>query len=54
MRKFRRPLFFAALSTLVIVAAVAAFFVPTAFALCLVAVATVVLGGGSVALARRF
>jgi hypothetical protein len=54
MRKHRHPLFFASLAALVLVAAVVAFFVPTTVALCLVAVAAVLLGVGGVALVRQF
>lgn len=53
MRKYRRSLVFAALAILVIVTAVVAFFVPTTFALCLVAVAAVLVAVGSAALARQ-
>jgi hypothetical protein len=53
MRKFRRPVLFASLAALVIVAAVVAFFVPTTVALSLVTVAAVLLAVGSVALARQ-
>ncbi|MHB8059751.1 MAG: hypothetical protein ACYDHO_02820 [Gaiellaceae bacterium] len=54
MRKYRRQLLFAALATLVILAAVGAFFVPTTVALCLVAVAIVLVAVGGAALARQF
>ena len=54
MRKYRHPLIYAALAALVIVAAVVAFFVPTAIALGLIAVAAVLIAVGGVALARQF
>ncbi len=53
MRKYRRPSILAALATLVVVAAVVAFFVPTTVALCLVAVAAFLVAVGGVALARQ-
>jgi hypothetical protein len=53
MRKYRLPLIYAALATLVIVAAVVAFFVPTAIALGLIAVAAVLIAVGGVAFARQ-
>jgi hypothetical protein len=53
MRKYRRPFVFASLATLVIVAAVVAFFVPTIVALCLIAVAIVLIAVGGTVLARQ-
>ena len=53
MRKFRRSLVFVAVATLAIVAAVVAFFVPTAIALGLVAVAAVLVAIGGAVLARQ-
>ncbi len=53
MQKLRRPFVFAALAALVIIAAVVALFVPTTVALCLVAVAIVLVAVGGAALARQ-
>ena len=53
MRKYRRSLVFVAVATLAIVAAVVAFFVPTAIALGLVAVAAVLVAVGGAVLARQ-
>jgi len=53
MRKYRRSLVFVAVATLAIVAAVVAFFVPTAVALGLVAVAAVLVAVGGAVLARQ-
>lgn len=53
MRKYRRSLVFVSVATLAIVAAVVAFFVPTAVALGLVAVAAVLVAVGGAVLARQ-